>query len=60
MLAGSLLLLLAVVLLLPVVAVTIWGRRWDDVEGLVSAAYPAVIGVTGTALGFYFGSERKP
>jgi hypothetical protein len=59
-LAVALVALLGAVVLMPVIAVTMWHQTWDDLEGLVSTSYPAVLGIAGTALGFYFGSERRP
>ena len=56
--AGSFLLLCAVVLVILLIVAS-GTRTWDEMQGVASAVLPAVLSVTGTSLGFYFGAKDR-
>lgn len=53
--SGLLLILSFMVIAIPVV---VGWRSWDEVEGLSTALLPAVLSVTGSVIGFYFGADK--
>jgi hypothetical protein len=55
---GALLLLVATIaaLLLPVI---VGFRTWNQMQGPTAAFLPAVLGVTGSVLTFYFATDEK-
>jgi hypothetical protein len=57
-LAFGLLLLLAAIALLSVGAVILGLQNTDDVKSIADVVFPPIVALTGSALGFYFGSER--
>ena len=59
MLAIGVLCLMIFVLVVPMWQVAVRGRDWSEMEGMVSATVPGVIGIAGTILGFYFGSKDQ-
>ncbi len=59
MLAIGVLSLMILVLVVPMWQVAVGGRKWTDLEGMVGATVPGVIGIAGTILGFYFGSKDQ-
>lgn len=54
-----LVLLFAAMVLIPVSAVAFGSREWEEMEGMIAVLFPAVVGIVGSALGFYFGSEKQ-
>jgi len=51
--------LLFLVLIIPIWRVSVNGVQWNDVQGIVGATVPGVIGIAGTILGFYFGRQEN-
>ncbi|MCE9620841.1 MAG: hypothetical protein K8R99_00680 [Actinomycetia bacterium] len=58
-LAIGVLVLLVYVVGVPIWQVSVSGRPWKDVEGIMGATFPGVVGIAGTILGFYFGSKES-
>ena len=56
--AGILLLLIAVIII-PLIEVVVLHSKWSQIQGVVGATVPGVIGIAGTILGFYFGREGR-
>lgn len=51
--------LMIFVLVLPMWQVAVGGKDWSELEGMVGATVPGVVGIAGTILGFYFGSRDQ-
>jgi hypothetical protein len=49
---------LALLVLVPLAAIVFSDNSWSDFEQPMQTLLPAVLGITGTILGFYFGSEK--
>ena len=41
------------------VPIVVGHRTWSQMQGVTASVLPAVIGLTGTVLAFYFASEEK-
>jgi hypothetical protein len=51
---------LVFVALAAIVTPVVSGKRdWQEIEGLAAAVLPAVFGITGSVLAFYFATEQK-
>lgn len=57
-LAVVLVVLWAVVVVLPLWQVAVRHTAWSDLEPMVAVLLPAVTGIVGSAVGFYFGAEK--
>ena len=58
-LALGVFLLLVATIGLILVPVAVGDKEWNEMEGAASSVLPAVLGVTGTVLAFYFAREAK-
>lgn len=50
---------LVILTLGPLVAIVAGFTTWAEIEGLMIMVYSSVVGVVGTVIGFYFGSQAK-
>ncbi|HEX2240154.1 MAG TPA: hypothetical protein VHJ82_03285, partial [Actinomycetota bacterium] len=57
-LAAMLSVLLATMALAPFMVVVTGWATWAEVEGPVTLGFGPIVGLVGTVLGFYFGSQR--
>lgn len=51
--------LFSCVVLTLLLAVAVWRRPWDEMEGVATAVLPTVTSVVSAAIGFYYGTRGR-
>lgn len=56
---AALVLLLAVIVIVPLIAIVWGGKSYDEMQGFLSLVFGSLSALVGSAVGFYFGERRQ-